>query len=89
MKQVFDTMSQATGVDLSEIIRANTYDAKVTRNVNVTGLPEAKPAAAEAEVKADEAKTAEAKAAEAKEAGSTPGGARTTARPIMPAVQTT
>ena len=89
MKQVFDTMSQATGVDLSEIIRANTYDAKVTRNVNVTGLPEVKPAAAEAEVKADEAKTAEAKAAEAKEAGSTPGGARTTARPIMPAVQTT
>lgn len=89
MKQVFDTMSQATGVDLSEIIRANTYDAKVTRNVNVTGLPEAKPAAAEAEVKADEAKTAEAKAAEAKEAGSTPGGARTTARPIMPTVQTT
>ena len=94
MKQVFDTMSQATGVDLSEIIRANTYDAKVTRNVNVTGLPEAKPAAAEAEVKADEAKTAEAKAAdakttEAKETGSRPGGARTTARPIMPAVQTT
>ena len=89
MKQVFDTMSQATGVDLSEIIRANTYDAKVTRNVNVTGLPEAKAAAAEAEVKADEAKTAEAKAAEAKEAGSTPGGARTTVRPIMPAVQTT
>ena len=89
MKQVFDTMSQATGVDLSEIIRANAYDAKVTRNVNVTGLPEAKPAAAEAEVKADEAKTAEAKAAEAKEAGSRPGGARTTARPIMPAVQTT
>ena len=94
MKQVFDTMSQATGVDLSEIIRANTYDAKVTRNVNVTGLPETKPAAAEAEVKADEAKTAEAKAAdakttEAKETGSRPGGARTTARPIMPAVQTT
>ena len=89
MKQVFDTMSQATGVDLSEIIRANTYDAKVTRNVNVTGLPEAKAVTAGTEVPADEAKTAEAKAAEAKEAGSTPGGARTTARPIMPAVQTT
>ena len=40
MKQVFDTMSQATGVDLSEIIRASTYDAKVTRNVNVSGIPE-------------------------------------------------
>ena len=56
MKQVFDTMSQATGVDLSEIIRANTYDAKVTRNVNVTGLAEAKAsvsAGAEPEVKSD------------------------------------
>ena len=37
MKQVFDTMSQATGVDFSEIIRANTYDAKVTKNIHVTG----------------------------------------------------
>jgi len=60
MKQVFDTMSQATGVDLSEIIRANTYDAKVTRNVNVTGLAEAKAAvsaAAEPEVKSDAEKS--------------------------------
>ena len=38
MKQVFDTMSEATGVDLKEILRANTYDAKVTKNINVTGL---------------------------------------------------
>lgn len=38
MKQVFDTMSEATGVDLREIMKANTYDAKVTRNVNVSGL---------------------------------------------------
>lgn len=38
MKQVFDTMSEATGVDLKEILKANTYDAKVTRNINVTGL---------------------------------------------------
>ncbi len=37
MKQVFDTMSAATGVDFSEIMRANTYDAKVTKNVNLTG----------------------------------------------------
>ena len=35
MKQVFDTMSEATGVDFTEIMRANTYDAKVTKNVNV------------------------------------------------------
>ena len=66
MKQVFDTMSQATGVDLSEIIRANTYDAKVTRNVNVTGLAEAKAAvsaAAEPEVKSDAGNSDETKTA--------------------------
>ena len=38
MKQVFDTMSEATGVDLREIMKANTYDAKVTKNINVNGL---------------------------------------------------
>ena len=76
MKQVFDTMSQATGVDLSEIIKANTYDAKVTRNVNVTGLPESKAAAAaaaaaaETVIKDDETKT-EIKPSEAKTAAST------------------
>ncbi|MCR4764146.1 MAG: flotillin family protein [Lachnospiraceae bacterium] len=37
MKQVFDTMSEACGVDFSEIMRAGTYDAKVNRNVNLTG----------------------------------------------------
>ena len=38
MQQVFDTMSEATGVDFREILKAQTYDAKVTRNLNVTGL---------------------------------------------------
>jgi len=94
MKQVFDTMSQATGVDLSEIIRANTYDAKVTRNVNVTGLPEAKAVTAGAEVPADEAKTDTEKADiektdAAKGTVGRPGEAKKTVRPIMPAVQTT
>jgi flotillin len=37
MKQVFDTMSEATGVDFAEIMRANTYDAKVNKNVNING----------------------------------------------------
>ncbi|MCQ2529394.1 MAG: flotillin family protein [Saccharofermentans sp.] len=40
MKQVFDTMSEATGVDFTEIMRANTYDAKVNKNINVSGVPE-------------------------------------------------
>lgn len=39
MQQVFDTMSEATGVDFREILKAQTFDAKVTRNVNLTGLP--------------------------------------------------
>ena len=41
MQQVFDTMSEATGVDFREILKAQTYDAKVTRNLNFTGLPNA------------------------------------------------
>ena len=31
-------MSEATGVDFSEIMKAGTYDAKVNKNVNITGL---------------------------------------------------
>ncbi len=42
MQQVFDTMSEATGVDFREILKAQTYDAKVTRNLNFTGLPNVK-----------------------------------------------
>lgn len=38
MQQVMDTMTEATGVDMKEIIKAGTYDAKVTKNVNVSGL---------------------------------------------------
>ncbi len=38
MKQIFDTMSEATGVDLREILKAGTYDAKVNKNINVTGI---------------------------------------------------
>ena len=37
LHQVFDTMSEATGVDMREILKANTYDAKVNKNVNITG----------------------------------------------------
>ena len=43
MQQVFDTMSEATGVDFREILKAQTYDAKVTRNVNLTGIPSKEP----------------------------------------------
>lgn len=37
IKQLFDTMSEATGVDMREIMRSQTYDAKVNRNVTVNG----------------------------------------------------
>lgn len=43
MQQVFDTMSEATGVDFREILKAQTYDAKVNRNLNFTGLPGMRP----------------------------------------------
>ena len=38
MKQVFDTMSSATGVDFREILKAGTYDAKVNKNVTIDGI---------------------------------------------------
>ena len=40
MKQVFDTMSEATGVDFAEIMKAGTYDAKVNRNIHLSGSVE-------------------------------------------------
>ncbi len=38
MARLFESMKEATGIDLAEIVKADTYDAKVNRNVNVTGL---------------------------------------------------
>lgn len=38
MAKVFESMKQTTGIDLAEIINADSYDAKVNRNINVTGL---------------------------------------------------
>lgn len=40
MAKTFQAVKEATGVDLAEIVKAETYDAKVTRNVNITGIPE-------------------------------------------------
>lgn len=40
MAKVFQTVKATTGVDLTEIVKAETYDAKVNRNVNVTGITE-------------------------------------------------
>lgn len=40
MAKLFESMKETTGVDLAEIMRADTYDAKVTRNINVSGVPD-------------------------------------------------
>lgn len=41
MAQLMESMKATTGIDLGEIIKAGTYDAKVNRNVTLSGLPEA------------------------------------------------
>lgn len=38
MAKTFQTVKDATGVDLAEIMRGETYDAKVTKNINVSGM---------------------------------------------------
>ena len=38
MAKVFESMKEATGIDLANIINAESYDAKVNRNVKLTGL---------------------------------------------------
>lgn len=38
MAKVFESMKEATGIDLSDIINAESYDAKVNRNINLSGL---------------------------------------------------
>ncbi len=49
LAKTMETVKEVTGLDIVDIMKANTYDAKVTKNVNVTGLEN---------LKADDAKTA-------------------------------
>ena len=37
MAKTFQTVKAATGIDLADIVRGESYEAKVTKNVNVTG----------------------------------------------------
>lgn len=39
MAKLFESMKETTGVDLAEIMRADTYDAKVNRNITLSGCP--------------------------------------------------
>lgn len=38
MTKLFETMKETVGIDLAEIVKAGTYDAKVNRNINISGL---------------------------------------------------
>lgn len=40
LAQTIAAVKETTGLDITEIMKSNTYDAKVTRNINVTGLDE-------------------------------------------------
>lgn len=42
IKQVFDTLSEATGVDLREVVKANTLEAKTDRHITIDNIPEVK-----------------------------------------------
>lgn len=44
MAKLFESMKETTGVDLSEIMRADTYDAKVNKNLHITGLTDSEDA---------------------------------------------
>lgn len=46
LAQTIETVKEVTGLDIVDIMKANTYDAKVTRNINVTGLSEEQASAA-------------------------------------------
>ena len=45
LARTFQTVKEATGIDLAEIARGESYEAKVTRNLNVSGLPDGNPTA--------------------------------------------
>lgn len=38
MTKLFEAMKETTGIDLAEVVKADTYDAKVNRNIHVDGL---------------------------------------------------
>ena len=40
LAQTIETVKEVTGLDIVDIMKANTYDAKVNKNINVSGVPE-------------------------------------------------
>lgn len=39
LAKTIESVKEATGVDIREIMKADTYDAKVNKNINVSGIP--------------------------------------------------
>ena len=40
MKKLIESMKETTGIDLGDVIKAETLEAKTDRNVHITGIPE-------------------------------------------------
>jgi len=38
LAKTMETVKEVTGLDILEVMKAETYDAKVNRNISVTGL---------------------------------------------------
>ena len=53
MAKVFESMKEATGIDLSNIINAESYDAKVNRNINLSGLDQVNLVVNDSNIKED------------------------------------
>ena len=46
MVKTFEAVKESTGFDMLDVMKANTYDAKVNKNINIEGLPSEVPAEA-------------------------------------------
>ena len=57
MAQTMEAMKEATGIDMKEIVRASSIQAKTDRNINVTGLESLQPAPRPDPAPADAAST--------------------------------
>ena len=54
MTKLFESMKEATGLDLAEIVKADSYDAKVNRNINLSGLDDINLVVKESEKQTEE-----------------------------------
>lgn len=52
--QTMQTVKEATGIDMADIVRANSINAKTDRNINIHGLPAIEKADDNAHIEPDE-----------------------------------